>query len=164
MVRSRPLPGMRDKLDTRLRSSVGQSASLSRRKSWVQVPSESQRQKERKLRIITHIAYATVIAGLIVVVPSVASPVQTTATVISPANVNSELQCFEVVHEDRSAEKTDGTNRERFFSIDRAISGSSTMEDPTPERSWDGRVSQCDSLSGWSDFERCMWFPWEYGF
>ena len=118
-----------------------------------------------EMKLVTHVAYATVIAGLIALGPSFANTSNEGDLGADPSVILSEdLYCFDVVHEDRSVEKTEGSNRDRFFSIDRSLSGSSTMEDPTPEKNWDSRVSQCDSLSEWGDFERCMWFPWEYGF
>ena len=118
------------------------------------------------MKLISHVAYATVIAGLITLGPSFANTSTEEDLGADPSVILSEnLYCFDVVHEDRSVEKTEGSNRDRFFSIDRTVPQfSEDIPDPTPEKNWDSRVAQCDSLSAWDDFYNCMWRPWLFGF
>lgn len=120
--------------------------------------------KKGFMRIATHVAYVTVIAAMLIS-PTIAQTSENDSVATPSVVFSDELHCFDVVHEDRSVEKTDGSNRDRFFSIDRFVpSFTDNVPDPTPELSWDSRVAQCDSLSAWEDFQDCMWRPWLFGF
>ena len=135
------------------------------------------------MRVASHIAYLAIIAGVALVPPGIADGSGSNTQALSndfngslvsdggdmgadPVFIlNQDLYCFEVEHEDRSIEKTGGTNRERFFSIDRTIPDSQGVApDPNPGADWDSRVAQCDALQDWDDFHDCMWWPWLFGY
>ena len=127
------------------------------------------------MKIITHIAYVTTIAGVALVAPGVASysespntgiEAETSSAYSTPeAALGDDLYCYQVEREDRSVEDTRGSNRDRFFSVDRTMPDSShVIPDTNPGANWDSRVAQCDALSDWSDFHDCMWWPWVFGY
>jgi hypothetical protein len=117
----------------------------------------------------------TTIAGVALVAPGVAgyseSPslgiaAETSSAHMAPESVLSDdPYCYQVEREDRSVEDIRGTNRDRFFSVDRTRPDSShVVPDTNPEANWDSRVAQCDALSNWNDFHDCMWWPWVFGY
>jgi hypothetical protein len=145
-------------------------------------------------KYLVHVVYGSLIIGSIAMAPAfgsegegpISETVERSVTIIGDPIPGSEFVKSEhVTHEgtldeegDRTVEKTSGSFRERFFSIDRPnpyLGQPFTEEEEQilrdnpdlvnqPDSVMNSRIANCDSLANWDSYFECMWKPWKYGF